>query len=80
MVFADLNKLLAVHLHVLDIDILPQSRIPIFEAALHNHDHIPETLEQPDLSATHLQLLEVWHVHLEQRCRLLKLLHLLFHA
>ena len=75
-----LDKLLAVNLHVLNIDVSPEGSVPGRKTALNQCRHVPEALQHLHLTPTGLQLLELWHTHLKQPGRVLQRLHLCLHG
>jgi len=60
----------AVDVHLLDVDLAPERRLPVVDARAHDVDEVPERLEQQRLASTGAQLLVLGHVHLEQAGRL----------
>ena len=71
-----LGKLLAIHLHLFDIDVLPEGGLPAADAGADNEHVVPKSLEEYNLFAALLQLLVVRHIHLKQARRLQQHTHL----
>ena len=61
-----LGELLAVQVHLLDVDVFPGRGLPVVDTAAHDDDVVPQGLQQLDLLTALFQLLEVWNVHLKQ--------------
>ncbi len=73
-------KLLAIHVHLFHINILPSCCLPFINATTDNVDIIPQHLKHYYLPPTLLQLFEVRNIHLKQRCRFQQSTHLFLHS
>ena len=54
-----LDKLLAVHLHVLDVNVPPLGGVPVSKAALHQSNHIPQTIQHHYLPVEIMQFAQL---------------------
>ena len=75
-----LRELLTIQLHLFAVYIRPRHSLPVSDTRRDDEHVVPQLLEQDDLLATLLQLLEVGKVHLEQTRWPVELRHLLLHA
>ena len=71
-----LGELLALDVHVLDVDLPPGRGLPVLDAGAHDEDVVPQLLEHAQLLAALAQLLELGDQDLEQRAGVLDTTHL----
>jgi len=60
----------AVDVHLLDVDLAPQRRLPVVDARPHDEDKVPQHLEQQRLAPARPQVFILRNVHFEEVGRL----------